>query len=525
MTDPAPRAFGPLDWLLVAACVVVLLGIGIAVSRRQRTTEEYFVAGRNQRPFLAGVSLFAALFTLVAYLGIPGEWVQNGPVLVCATVLVLPFTYVTVGWFLIPVIMRQPITSAYELLEVRLGRSLRLVGSFTFVCVRLVWMALILYAASTVLLNVMGCERRWLHVFEAVVGVVATTYTLIGGIDAVMITALFEFTLLLLGAILTLGSIALRTGGIASWWPRHWPAHWAPQPFFSVDPRVRVTVVGTFVSYFISMICSSGSDQVAIQRYLTTRDARTARRAYLLGHVSIACVMVLLGAVGMALIAFGRLQPGGLERSLALAKDGDGFFPYYISHFLPTGLSGLVVAGILTSAVSGIAPGINSVVTVLTKDVIEPRRGAAARSDRSQLRSARWLACAVGLAVLAGSLAMGAVKGDLIEVSAKTTNLFFYPMFGLFFLALFVRFATPFGAVMGALYSMAAAVTVGYWDALTGQPRLSFQWIPPISLAASLAAGCLFSLLPTRGRPRAVVLAYAAAALAPLALLVAWLWR
>ncbi len=523
MTDAAQGGFGLLDWSLVIACAAVLLGIGWYYARRQRTTEEYFVAGRNKRPFLAGVSLFAALFTLVAYLGIPGEFVQNGPVLVVATVCVLPFTYVAVGWLLIPLIMRLPITSAYELLEGRLGRSVRLMGSLTFVCIRLVWMALILYAASTVLVNVMGCDRRWLHVFEAVIGAVATVYTVVGGIDAVMMTAAVEFFLLLLGAVLTLVSISVHMGGVGAWWPTQWPQHWAPQPFFSLDPHVRVTVVGTFVSYFISMICSSGSDQVAIQRYLTTRDAAAARRADLCGHLSIASVMILLGLVGAALLGFFQHQAGGLSAGLALARNGDGAFPYYISHHLPAGISGLVVAGLLASAVSGVSPGINSVIAVLSRDVIDPMRSAGTASERTRMRTARLLSAVIGVVVIAGSLGMGQVRGNLIEVSAKTTNLFFYPMFGLFFMAMFVRFATPLGAIAGALYSMTAAILVGYWDVLTGHPRPSFQWIPPVALATSLVAGCLFSLLPTRGRPPAVVAACAVAALAPLPLIVAWI--
>jgi hypothetical protein len=84
-TPPASHGFGLLDWIIVVACGCLLLGIGFYYSRRQRTTEDYFVAGRNQSPLLAGVSLFAALFTLVAFIGVPGEVVQNGPVLVIAS--------------------------------------------------------------------------------------------------------------------------------------------------------------------------------------------------------------------------------------------------------------------------------------------------------------------------------------------------------------------------------------------------------------------------------------------------------
>src|SRR6478736_4353832 len=109
MTSPAAsHQFGAVDGSIVVLCAFVLLGIGYYFSRRQRTTEDYFVAGRNQHPILVGVSLFAALFTLVAYIGVPGEVVQNGPVLVLASVAVLPFSYFILGRFLIPAFMKQP---------------------------------------------------------------------------------------------------------------------------------------------------------------------------------------------------------------------------------------------------------------------------------------------------------------------------------------------------------------------------------------------------------------------------------
>ena len=145
--------FGAIDWAIVVASGFLLLGIGFYYSRRQRTTDDYFLAGRNQSPLLAGVSLFAALFTLVAFIGVPGEIVQHGPVLVIASVTVLPLSYFVLGRFLIPAFMRLPITSGYELLESQLGRPVRLAASITFICVRLVWMALILY-------SVFSCQGR-----------------------------------------------------------------------------------------------------------------------------------------------------------------------------------------------------------------------------------------------------------------------------------------------------------------------------------------------------------------------------
>lgn len=203
--------FGAIDWAIVVASGFLLLGIGFYYSRRQRTTDDYFLAGRNQSPLLAGVSLLRRCLPS-SLLSECREIVQHGPVLVIASVTVLPLSYFVLGRFLIPAFMRLPITSGYELLESQLGRPVRLAASITFICVRLVWMALILYAAAAVLVNVTGCDRRWMPLIAAVIGTISTLYTLAGGMEAVMTTAVLEFALLLLGAVLTVALISYRMG-------------------------------------------------------------------------------------------------------------------------------------------------------------------------------------------------------------------------------------------------------------------------------------------------------------------------
>ncbi len=140
----------------------------------------------------------------------------------------------------------------------------------------------------------------------------------------------------------------------------------------------------------------------------------------------------------------------------------------------------------------------------------------APRTDQGKLRLTRWLALAIGAVVVVGTIGVGSVHGNIFEVAGKTVNLLGCPLFGIFFLALFVPYSTPLGAMMGVIYSITAAVIVAYWDVPTGLPSITFQWIAPISLAASLAAGCFFSLWNTRGRSPARLAGYSAAALLPL---------
>lgn len=512
-------AFAPFDWVVLGLYGAVLLGIGFFFYRRNTgTNEEFFVGNRRTHPLLAGISLFTALTSIITYIGTPGEYVQYGPVLpFLANLISFPVIQWIVARWLIPAFMRQPITSAYELLESRLGMGVRRLGSVSYMATRLLWMALILFTSAKVLVYVTGCDPRWIPVIAIVVGVVTTTYTLFGGIRTVMVTEAVQFCLLVAGALLTIATVTWHLHGIGAWWPAHREAHWLPQPFFSFDPHVRVTILGTFVYYIVCNIAAAGSDQSAVQRFLTTRDASAASRAFLLNQIAVVVVSVILGLVGAALLGFYRVHASDIRPGLSFATTGDAFFPLYISQFLPMGISGLVVASLMAAAMSCLSAGLNSLIAIVTKDFIETMPGHRQRTERQKLRLTHRLAMLIGLLVVLGTLCIGAVRGNIFEVAGKTVNLLGCPLFGLFFLALFVPFATPFGAVIGAVYSFAAAVLTAYWDVLTGQPAISFLWISTSAFAVSLIAGPLFSLIPVSGRSRTVRIGWAIACLIPLA--------
>lgn len=521
--EASRRGFGGADWLVLAVYAAALIGIGIYYSRRQTTSEAYFVGNRRMSPLLVGISMFATLYSTLSYFGSPGEIVQNGPVIIAVNLTAVPLVYLIVGYGVIPVIMRMKVTSAYELLEARLGLRVRLLASGVFIVTRVLWMALMLYTTSLVLVTVMGWDPGWVTPITIITGVVTTIYTLYGGIEGVIMTDVVQFFVLLLGAVVTVVYITYLMGGVGAWWPTAWAPHWAPQPFFSADPHVRVTMVGSFVGNIILWICIMSSDQLAIQRYQTMPDVAAARRSFWHKSVVGAMVSVTLCLVGLALLGFYQKHPEALPAHLTLTENGDAMFPHFISHFLPTGLPGVLVAGVLAAAMSSLSSGINSTVTVLSKDFAETIWPDTSRTDATRLRTARWLALGLGLITIAGSSLVGAVPGNLMEVGNKTLNLFFSPLFGLFFLAFCIPFATPFGAVIGLVYSVGAAALVGYWDVITGGERLSFQWITPVALVTTVFVSSFFSLWPTRGKPAWVLAAYSSVALVPWPVLLVFL--
>jgi len=487
------------DWVVIALYMLAMLAVGWYYSRRTKSTEDYLLGGRTMRPLSVGLSLFATLMSTITYLMLPGEVIRNGP-MVLAMLAAFPFVYLIAGWLLIPFIMRLRVTSAYEILETRLGVGVRLLGSFFFLLMRLLWMAAIIYATtSTVLVPLAGLPRWTTPLLCALLGAITVVYTSMGGLRAVVVTDVTQTIILFGAAVLTLVLVSLRLGGVESWFPTHWPAQW-PEPTWGFNLPARMTFLGAMLAHFTWWICTAGSDQMAIQRYLATRDARAARGVLATSLLANVFVYVILAAVGMALLAYFRLNPHLIPDGATLLDDADRLFPHFIACGMPPGLSGLVVAGLLAAAMSSLSSGVNSSCSVITVDFIDRfRRRRDSETDHVKL--AKLISVFVGVAVVALSSGVGMVGGNLLELAFKVVNLLTAPLFGLFFMAMFVRRATAVGTFTGAAFGTATVVLINYWETITGSPGISFLWAMPLGLLVQVATGVLASLLPLGRRP------------------------
>lgn len=480
-----------LDYLVIACYAVAMLAIGRYYARRTVTADDYLLGGRTMSPFMIGVSLFATLMSTLTYLALPGEIIGYGP-LYFSDVLAYPLIFVIVGWGLIPWIMNQHATSGYELLERRLGLSGRVLGSAMFVSLRVVWMASILFATSDkVLLPLLKLEQHWMPVLSLLMGVITVIYTMEGGLRAVVMTDALQSLVMLLGALAMVIVVTVQLGGVGAWWPTEWLEHWQ-QPVIWPDPAVRVTVVGSILNMTIWMVCTSGSDQMAIQRYLATRDVKAAQRSYGVLLLSQVVVMALLVLAGLAVLGYYTRFPEELPAGVSFTKQADKLMPQFVVTALPAGLTGLVIAAILSAAMSSLSSGMNSTSAVITTDFIGRFRRTAL-SETQRVRLARWLSLVVAVVAILLSTVVSRIEGNLLELCTKVVNLLTAPLFVLFFLALFVPWSSPLGAVAATVASVGVAVDIAFTKRLF---ELTMLWIAPCSLLAGIGVGTLVSLIP-----------------------------
>ena len=480
---------------MICAYAVGMIAIGLYYARRSTGAEDYLLGGRALPPWMVGISLFATLLSTLSYLTYPGEMIEFGPT-IFGGLLAYPIAYWIVARGIIPSLMRANVTSAYEILETKLDLSVRLLAGFFFLSLRLMWMATILHAtAGKVIVPLMGLDPSATAIVCIVLGGVTLAYTTLGGLRAVVLTDVVQTVILVGGALLTLVLISIELGGVGAWIPDARPEHW---PAFQIgfDAESRMTLANSMLAFGAWYVCTAGSDQMAIQRFLATRNALAAQRSLKVSIAANVLVQLILALVGLAVLAWFSADPTRLPPGESLLTDSDQLFPLYVVGGLPAGVSGLVIAGMMAAAMSSLSSGLNSASSVISEDWVS-RLGNQPSDDAAAMRRARLISLGVGIVAILISLTLGKVQGNLLEIVMRVVNLWVAPLFLLFFMALFVPWATVAGTWIGAIVAVATAI----WIAFFGLFDLGMMWIIPASLASGALSGTVASRFLGRPRP------------------------
>ncbi len=475
------------DWMVVVFYLMGMLGIGYFFSRKNKDEKDYYLGGGKMNPIAVGLSLFATLLSSLSYLSYPGEMVKYGPV-IFSGVLIFPLVYYVVGWFLIPKFMKLRVTSAYEILEINLGVSIRLLATFFFLSLRFLWMGTIIFiTVHTAILSIFGFDPSFTLLISVLLMGITIFYTTMGGLKAVVFTDVIQSAVLIGGALLTLFVVSWHFGSVSAWIPQDWLPHWGELKL-GFDARERLTIANALLTTFVWYVASSGSDQMSIQRFLATENIHTARRTFGVSLITTFVVQVLLGFVGLAVLAYFTAFPRYMAPGETLNTHADQLFPKFILVGLPVGISGLVAAGILAAAMSSLSSGLNSTSSVISEDLLK-RFSKAYKQPKNQLRSIRNLSLFVGVLALGLSLLISRVEGNLYDIIVKVVNLFVSPLFVLFFMALFVPFATARGTFWGGIASVAIAVAIAFFKVW----GIEVLYIMPVSLGVGILIGTLLS--------------------------------
>ncbi|MEX0886414.1 MAG: sodium:solute symporter [Phycisphaeraceae bacterium] len=471
-----------LDLLVILAYLAVAVGVGARFTRRERTTRDYFRGGGRVPWWAAGLSLYGTGLSAITFIAIPAmAYRTNWAYLVGMVAGVAAVPFVT-RWF-IPVYRELDLTTAYEYLEKRFNRPVRLLGSAIFIVFHLGRTAIVLVLPALVLSEAVGLP---LALSIVIIGAFAVAYTLLGGIEAVIWTDVMQVIVLIGGALAaTIIAIASLDGGVAEFFrvarEHDKLALWNP----GFDPTAGAAVMWViFLGYGMSQFNAYVADQSLVQRYMTTRDARDANRALWLAAVGGVPVQLLFYAVGTAMFVYYTAHPDLLP---AVDHD-DAIVPVFLIAQLPIGLTGLVIAGVFAAGMSTIDSSMNSIATAVVTDFYAPCAPRA--DDRRRMRIARWATLTVGVAGIAGAGLVAAMDlPGLLNAFLGWLFLVVGVLAGMFTLGIITTRATAAGALAGAGVATAAVVSAALWSPVSGFLNSVIGW------GVCIAAGYVVSLL------------------------------
>jgi solute:Na+ symporter, SSS family len=379
----AHRTLAPIDLAIIAVYFVIVFGIGFYFSRKERTSEDYFLASRNIGWFFVGASLFVSNISTEHFIGLSGTGASSGLAvghfewLACLILLLL-------GWVFVPFYLRSNVFTMPQFLERRFSRECAVyLAGISIIAYIFTKISVQLYAASVVLERVAG----WSLWKTAVVLVIATgIYTIAGGLAAVIYTDTVQTLILITGAVaLTLIGLD-KVGGFA-----HLRTMVPPDYFHMMKPASdpQFPWTGIFFGAPILGIWYWCTDQVIVQRVLSARDEGHAKAGTIFaGFLKILPVfmLVLPGIIAFALYPDQVVKP-------------DFAYPTLVLNLLPVGLVGLVMAALLAAVMGAMSSVFNSASTLVTLDFYK-----RLRPDASEAQLVNFGRIATGGMVLLGLL-------------------------------------------------------------------------------------------------------------------------
>ncbi len=442
---PFRSRIGLLDYAAIGGYLAALVVVGFCFARREKTCSDFFLGSHRIPWWAAGLSLLATQVSSIGFMAVPAKsYATNWAYLVGVATWFLVVPLVNRAY--IPFFRRLNVTSAYEYLELRFHLAVRLFGTVVYSLLQMGRMAIVLYLPALALSTVTGIDTT---VCILIMGLLCTAYTVAGGIEAVIWTDVVQACVLIGGALLCVVIVMADIGG--------------PSRFFRIataDDKFQLASINwdytsatlwvIVVGNFFTRLGNLTSDQAVVQRYLTTPDELTARRALWTDVITSIPWAVIVFLLGTALYVFYKLNPGMLDPTL----DTDAVVPLFVSQRIPPGLAGLIIAAVFAAAMSSFDSSIHSVATIWTTDGIA--RFWPNSSDKTRLRWARGLTLLLGLLGTGSALWMTTMDIDSVwDQFWILVGLFIGGLTGLFVLGIFTRRTSASGALIGAVCSAA----------------------------------------------------------------------
>ena len=456
-----------LDLIIIFGYLIGIVLFGTWFGRKQETTADYFLGDRSVPWWAVAFSIVATETSTITFISIPGiAFARGGNFAFLQLVFGYLLGRIVISILFIPSYFRGELLTVYQLLDRRFGGKIKMVAASLFVVmrniadgIRLLLTAIVLAAVYAAFQPAANAETI-IMASIVLIGVAMIIFTYFGGMEAVIWVEVVQLGIYIAGAIAA-GVVLIYSinGGLAT--ANSLASQYAKYSLFdfSLDYTKTFTFWSGLIGGCFLTMSTHGTDQYLVQRYLCTDRPRRATVALLTSGAIVLAQFIGFLFIGVLLFAFYHpFSDPGYATAANTAfpfTGGDRVFPDFITKYMPTGLSGLVVAAIFAAAMSS---SLNSIAATAVNDLYKPFRPN--RDDKHYLKVSHVLTLVWGVVQIAVALAVRNQPGSALSMALSIASLINGPILGVFLVGTFLRRVSQPPALIGMLVSIALMLYV-----------------------------------------------------------------
>ena len=475
----AALGLSPVDWLIIVIYFAFIIGLGFYLKRFTKTQEDFFLAGRKNSAWVAGLAFLSANLGALELLGMAGNTFKYGMYVAHFYWIGAIPAMVFLGLYMMPFYYSSRIHSVPGYLRLRFDEKTRVLNATAFGAMTLLVSGINLYAMALVLHTFVGWNwdvSMWLSAMAVAV------YITLSGLLSAIFTEIIQFFLIWFGLFLVAVLGIVEVGGVGEIFariPSSFSALWSTSGDASQNGML-VTWGGIVLG--LGFVLSFGywtTDFLVVQRAFSARDLRSARMTPIIASFFKMAVPFLVIMTGLVALILANDSGSGFT----LLRDGeqinyDSALPLLIQRYYPAGLIGLGVTALLAAFMAGQAGNVSAFNTVWTYDIYRALINPGA-SDQLLLWMGR-VTTVIGIFISVGTAYWAKSFPSIMDYMQAIFSWVNAPLFATMLLGMFVAWITPNGAFWGLLAGMGSSFSLFL--------AVKFQWINPASITLSPAA-------------------------------------
>ncbi len=452
--------FSWIDYLIVAVYLVGVTVAGVIIAGRQKDSRQYFLGGKSMSWWSVGFSIVASETSTLTFISIPGlAYASN-----------LQFMQLVFGYFIgrllvslifIPAYYVGDLETAYDFLGKRFGLGIRKFTSSVFITTRVLASGVRLFATAIPIHLITGLDYASSIML---IGIFTLIYTYLGGLRAVVAMDVVQLCIYLSGAV---AAMVLIVHGLPGGWGDVMAyatagenklslVNWGHSGSFLEFVATPYTLIGSLLGGTFLTMASHGTDQLLVQRLLGCRTRWESQKALMLDATVIVVQFAFFLLLGLCLYAF---YGGSSLAGLGLSST-DEIFPKFIVENLPSGISGLVIAGVLASAMGTLSSSISSLASSTFLDLFRLTARGGRLDPGAEIRWSRVLTLLWGVVLIGGAMLFTETKNPVVEIGLKIASITYGGLLGTFFLGLLFRSVDQTDAMIAFVAGLVTMVGV-----------------------------------------------------------------